>query len=91
MAKSKYHYYVLVITNEGPKYVTEILENNWCKWNEEDAPYEMSASFAEDVYIGLCANLNYALLIKSRVKISHHPYRYEEFNLKFIKKGEPKK
>ena len=86
-SKKKYYYYVLVFTNEGPKYVTEILPNHWCKWNENDAPLEMSASYAEDVYTGLCLNFNTAVLVKSRFEITHHPYRYEDFQIKFEKKN----
>lgn len=87
-SKKKYHYYVLVMTNEGPKYVTKILPNHWCKWNENDKPLEMSASYAEDVYTGLCLNFHTAVLVKSRFEIDHHPYNYADYTCKFEKKEE---
>ena len=79
----KYHYYVLVMTEEGPKYVTSILPHHMAEWKTEDKPLEMSASYAEDVYIGLCLNLFTAVLVKSRFEIERHPYNYRTYNIKF--------
>ena len=86
----KYHYYVLVFTNEGPKYVTGIGDHHTAYWNTEDKPYEMSASYAEDVYTGLCLNFFTAVLIKSRFELDHHPYNYADYRIEFIKKEEDK-
>lgn len=87
MAKAKkYHYYVLVFTSEGPKYVTGIGEHHTAYWNADDKPYEMSASYAEDVYTGLCLNWFNAVLIKSRFEIDHHPYNYADYEVSFEKK-----
>lgn len=83
MANKKYHYYVLVFTDEGPKYVTSILPHNYAEWKTEDKPLEMSASWAEDVYTGLCLNFFTAVLIKSRFEITNHPYNYADYNIKF--------
>ena len=88
MANSKkYHYYVMVMTNEGPKYVTGIGDHHTAYWNEEKKPMEFSsASYAEDVYVGLCMNFFTAVLVKSRFEIDHHPYNYADYDLKFEKK-----
>ena len=92
MAKSKYKYYVMVFTNEGPKYVTSI---NWsdkmAEWDTSEKPLEMNAATAEDIYRGLCLNFHYAVLIKSLIEITSHPYRYNEFEIQFKKKGAKKK
>lgn len=88
MANKKYHYYVLVMTEEGPKYVTSILPHHMAEWKTEDKPLEMSASYAEDVYTGLCLNFFTAVLVKSRFEIDHHPYRYEKYKIEFKEKDE---
>jgi hypothetical protein len=89
MAKSnKYHYYVMVFTSEGPKYVTNILPGHTAEWKVEDKPMEMSARYAEDVYVGLCLNLHASVLVKSRFEITHHPYNYDEYSIKFEKRPE---
>ena len=83
----KYHYYVLVFTNEGPKYVTGIGDHHTAYWKAEDKPLEMSASWAEDVYVGLCLNFFTAVLIKSRFEIDRHPYRYDEYEIEWKEKN----
>ena len=88
MANKKYHYYVLVMTNEGPKYVTKILPNHYAKWDQNEKPLEMSASYAEDIYTGLCLNFFTAVLVKSRFEIDHHPYNYEDYEIQWNKKEE---
>ena len=88
MASKKYHYYVLVMTDEGPKYVTDILPHHVAEWNVKDKPLEMSASYAEDVYTGLCLNFFTAVLVKSRFEIEHHPYNYEKYEIQWNKKEE---
>lgn len=87
-AKKKYHYYVMVFTNDGPKYVTKILPHHTAEWKWQDKPLEMSASWAEDVYTGLCLNFFTAVLVKSRFEIDHHPYRYDEWQIDWKKREE---
>ena len=54
MAKSKYHYYVLVFSSDGPVYVTSIDNaNKYAHWDKSKAPLEFSASYAEDLVMGL--------------------------------------
>ena len=82
----KYHYYVMVFTEEGPKYVTGIGEHHTAEWNMLEKPLEMSSSFAEDVYTGLCWNFHTAILVKSRFEIESQPYRYNEYKINFEKR-----
>ena len=88
MANKKYHYYVLVFTENGPKYVTGIGDHHTAYWKTEDKPLEMSSSWAEDVYRGLCLNFFTATLVKSLFEIEHHPYNYEDYQITFTKKAE---
>ena len=91
MANKKYHYYVMVFTESGPKYVTKILPHHTAEWKAEDKPLEMSASWAEDVYRGLCLNFFTATLVKSLFEIEHHPYNYEDYEIDWKKKEDTDK
>lgn len=86
MAK-KYYYYVLVFLNTGPTYVTSIDNNNkYAHWDKDKAPLEFSASYAEDLVMGLNMNFNSAVLIKSVRKITGQPYNYEDYDCTFVEK-----
>ena len=71
----KKHYYVLVFTNQGPKYVTGT-EYQTAKWNVKDAPDEFTKSWAEDITLGLNMNGFPAVTVVSPWEIERHPYRY---------------
>ena len=86
MAK-KYYYYVLVFTNSGPMYVTSIDRNsNYAHWDIDKEPIELGSSYAEDLAMGLNLNSNHSVVIKSTRKIDSQPYRYSDFDCKFIKR-----
>lgn len=84
MSKTKYHYYVLVFSETGPAYVTKILPNHYAKWDKDQKPLEMSSSYAQDVYTGLCMNFHNAVLIRSLFEINTQPYNYEYWDIKFV-------
>ena len=87
MAKSEYHYYVLVFSSDGPVYVTSIDNaNKYAHWDKDKEPLEFSASYAEDLVMGLNCNFNSAVLIKSQIEIHNQPYRYDAYDCKFIEK-----
>lgn len=74
MAK-KYHYYVLVFSNIGPLYVTSINNSDkYAHWDKDKAPLEFSASYGEDLVMGLNLNFINAVLIKSFIEITQQPY-----------------
>lgn len=86
MAK-KYHYYVLVFTDNGPVYVTSIdNKNKYAHWDKDEAPLSLSASYAEDLVTGLILNFNSAVLVKSLVEITAQPYNYEDYDCTFVEK-----
>lgn len=72
---NKKHYYVLVFTKAGPKYVTKT-EYHTAKWNVNEAPHEFKKSWAEDITIGLNMNGYPAVTVESPWEIDNHPYRY---------------
>lgn len=87
MAKSKYHYYVLVFSESGPVYVTSLdWSTKYAHWDRDKKPLEFSSATAEDLVMGLCLNFNNAVLIKSRIEIDSQPYRYSHYDCKFVEK-----
>ena len=69
MANKKYHYYVLVFTNDGPKYVTGILPHHMAEYDKTKKPLELAREVAEDIYTGLCLNFINANLVRSRFRM----------------------
>jgi len=87
----KNHYYVLVITNDGPKFVTKVnYGDKTAEWNYKEKPLEMSKSEAEDLVLGLNLNYNMAYLVCQKWEIESHPYYYEHYELSWKKKEENK-
>ena len=89
MARKKNWYYIMVMTNDGPVLVTEILPNKYAKWDKEGKPLEFNKTRAEDIVYGLNLNLNMAFLVTSLYELDKQPYRYDQG--KFIWKEKPKK
>lgn len=86
MAQKKYHYYVLVCTNYGAVFVTNVLPKNTAEWDKEKAPMEFTKSYAEDIYIGLSANGFLAYLVTSKWEITNQPYLYKRGEFKWVEK-----
>lgn len=94
MAKKKNHYYVLVFTNGGPVYVTDVdYSNKTARWNKLEQPLEFSKSSAEDLCFGLRCNFTSAVVVCMPTEIDYQPYRYDdyEFEVKEIEKTEENK
>ena len=90
MAKQTKWYYILVLTNQGPVFVTKLGEGKTAFWNCEETPKEFSKEWAEDVAFGLAVNGYTAYAVCTRYELDHQPYRYSEgeFEWKWNKKGE---
>lgn len=91
MARKQKFWYVLVFTNNGPKYLTAIHEHKMAEWNELETPLEMNEMQARDIATGLLLNFHSAVAVCSPLQLSHQPYLYEKgyFEFKSIKgKGE---
>ena len=73
MAKKKYAYYVGVMTNDGVKFVTEIMWNTKCaKWEAGKKALEMNMIVADDITFGLLMNFHYAFTVKVPFGIEFH-------------------
>ena len=87
--QTKWHY-VLVLTEEGPKFVTGIGEGKTAFWNKLEKPREFSDSWADDLAIGLCANGYMAYHVVMKFELDTHPYFYSKghFEWKWDEKEE---
>ena len=94
MAKKKNHYYVLVLTTEGPKFVTKVNNfTHYAEYNELEKPKEFDTkSYADDVSFGLTVNFITAYTITTPYEITSQPYRYDsgKFNWVWNKNKEEK-
>lgn len=88
-AKKKKHYYVLVMTEAGPKFVTKVnYGDKTAEWDYKEKPLELDKFWAEDLVLGLNLNYNQAYLICQNWEIEHQPYRYEDYKLQWIEREE---
>ena len=86
--KSK-HYYVLVISDIGPMFVTKVNNaDKTAEWNYDEKPLEFDKFWAEDLVLGLNLNFNQAYLICQNWEIQSQPYRYEEWKIRWEKREE---
>lgn len=85
MAKKKNHYYVLVCTGAGAKFVTGT-EGHTAYWDVEKPPMEMSKTFAEQLVMGLNLNFNLAYMVCNKWEIKSHPYNYADYEITFTAK-----
>lgn len=78
MAKKTNYYYVLVITDHGPVFVTSVdNRNKVAHWNDAEVPKELGKYYAEDLAMGLNLNGTYALVVCNRFELDNQPYRYD--------------
>lgn len=94
MAKKQNYWYVLVLTNEGPKFVTKVnYQNKTAEWNKLEKPLEMSKSEAQDLTIGLNCNLNVSFAVCQPFELECQPYLYDRghFEWKYNEEEEEKK
>ena len=93
MAKKKNFWYVLVLTNDGPKFVTKIEHvGKMAHWNEDESPLELSESYAKDVALGLMMNFYIAYPVCATIELDKQPFYYDKGKFEWVwKEGkEPK-
>lgn len=85
--KKKKHYYVLVITESGPKFVTKVnYGDKTAEWNYDETPLELDKFWAEDLVLGLNLNMHTAFLVCQNWELDSQPYRYNEWKIKWEKR-----
>lgn len=91
MTTKKIHYYVLVITNAGPVFVTS--KDNSSKtayWNKDEKPLELSKTVAEDLALGLNLNMHKAYVVSLPWEEENQPYCYSLGEFEWKEKSKKK-
>lgn len=86
MAAKKNHYYILMMGNNGPVFVTDIKPNKYAEWDMDKPPKEFEKSRAEDITLGLNMNFNMAFMVCSQWEIDNQPYRYSVGKFEWVEK-----
>lgn len=77
MAKKQNYYYVLVMTNNGPVFVTSVDNSDkTAYWDKNEKPLEMGRYWAEDLTMGLGCNGYAAFTVYTKWELDNQPYRY---------------
>ena len=92
MSKKKDYWYVLVLSNEGPVFVTGTGEHHTAFWNKDEKPMEMDESYAKNMALGLLVNFHQGFAVCSPVELNNQPYFYDkgEWKWEWFKKEEKK-
>ena len=88
MAKKTNWYYVLVLTQYGPVFVTGIGEGKVAYWDKSKAPKEFGKAYAEDLAFGLQVNGYNAFAVVNRWEISNQPFYYNKGEFEWVSKEE---
>jgi hypothetical protein len=86
MTKKKEWWYVLVFTEDGPKYVTGTGEHHTAMWNEDEKPMDYSKDYAKQMAIGLTWNGHSAVAVCLAYELDSHPYNYKDYEIEWKKK-----
>ena len=77
MAKKRNYWYVLVLTSDGPVFVTKVnYADKTAEWDNLEKPLEMTQSQAQDLTLGLNLNLTVAFAVCQPFALETQPYRY---------------
>ena len=77
MVKKQNYYYVLVMTDNGPVFVTSVDNSTkTARWDKTEAPLELGKYFAEDLTLGLGCNGYKAFTVSSKWEQDAQPYWY---------------
>ena len=89
MANQKNHYYVLVMSDNGPVFVTKVnYGDKTAEWNKLEKPLEMSKASAENLVLGLNLNWNTAFLVTMQFELTSQPYNYKDYQIEWKKNDE---
>ena len=85
-------YYILVFTQDGPKYLTSLdYHTKTAHWDTDEKPYEFSSyESALDIHIGLLWNGHMSVISVAEYDIEHHPYNYKDYEISFKERSKGK-
>lgn len=76
--KKKNYWYVLVMTDNGPVFVTSVeYSSKTAHWNKLEKPLEMDMNRAKDLTFGLNLNFHAAFAVCQPFEIDRQPYKYD--------------
>ena len=90
-ARKNNYYYILVMTNNGPVFVTDIKPHHYAEYDRNKKPKLFEKSRAEDITMGLNLNFNLAFMVTSKWEIDTQPYNYKDYNIEFVERKEDDK
>lgn len=84
MSKKKNYWYILVMANDGPAFVTKVdFGDKSAEWQKTEKPEELTEAWAKDTALGLNWNGYLAYPVCSQVEIDRQPYRYSDGHFKW--------
>lgn len=84
MSKKKNYWYVLVLTSEGPKFLTKLLSRKDAEWDMLEKPLELSETMAKEIALGLMVNFYCAYPVCAPIELNYQPFRYTEGKFKWV-------
>lgn len=83
-AKEKEYWYVLVITEDGPIFVTKVNNSDrTAEWDPMKKPLKMTKAKAEDLMTGLNLNFNTSYAVCQSFEITNQPYNYDKWHIEW--------
>lgn len=84
--KKKNFWYVLVLTNDGPVFVTGIkyVPHKYAEWQKDQKPLELDESVAKDLATGLMVNFYSAYPVCAPIELDNQPYFYDRGKFEWI-------
>ena len=84
MAKKQNYYYTLVMTDDGPVFVTSVdYKEKLAHWEKTEKPLELGKYTAEDLTLGLNLNFHLAFTVCSKFELESQPYLYSKGDFKW--------
>ena len=85
--KENKHWYILVMTDGGPVFVTKInYGNRTAEWHKDEKPLEIDKSRVDDLVIGLNMNCHSSFAVCQPFEIDRQPYNYEDWEIEWKEK-----
>ena len=84
MAQKKNWYYVLVMTDEGPVFVTSAdYSAKSAYWAKTGTPKAFDKSRAKDLALGLNLNFHVAFVVCTPFELDSQPYNYKDWHIEW--------
>lgn len=85
MATKKNYWYVLVLTDGGPTFVTKVeYAGKTAFWDKSEKPLELGMEQAKDLAFGLRCNFYSAYPVCCPVEQTSQPYRYDAGHFEWV-------